>query len=96
MTLEGEYYVPCFARYYIFLTVAILMTLEGEYYAILLFTPFSNTGRNPHDIGRRILQEEIKVLKSMFPSRNPHDIGRRILLYDSKLAISQQAVSQSS
>jgi len=56
------------------------MTLEGEYYlnnCVLILS--SVVGRNPHDIGRRILlaKASTAILSSL--SRNPHDIGRRIL-----------------
>ena len=56
MTLEGEYYPKTRGICSKGRTVAILMTLEGEYY----ITRFAGcldrrSGRNPHDIGRRIL-----------------------------------------
>jgi len=57
------------------------MTLEGEYYdksrAVICR---KKQGRNPHDIGRRILPIFLNWVHSAFLSRNPHDIGRRILL----------------
>jgi len=61
MTLEGEYYTSDVVKPKADALVAILMTLEGEYY------PKSPKGlvsvlysRNPHDIGRRILQRPQK------------------------------------
>ncbi len=56
------------------------MTLEGEYYMLAPILMQTVQGRNPHDIGRRILRllPPAEVFKM---SRNPHDIGRRILQY---------------
>jgi len=57
MTLEGEYY-SIFLEYRLkYVEVAILMTLEGEYYEAKITEMTSKIGRNPHDIGRRILPE---------------------------------------
>ncbi len=61
MTLEGEYY----SIHAVFGTaakrVAILMTLEGEYYSQRRHKNAFLKGRNPHDIGRRILQKTSKM-----------------------------------
>jgi len=59
--------------------VAILMTLEGEYYKELGIESTTPAGRNPHDIGRRILHTYKNSTLYMRRGRNPHDIGRRIL-----------------
>jgi len=57
MTLEGEYYWAGTIPFSCLKTVAILMTLEGEYYTTRKVTYRKLfESRNPHDIGRRILQ----------------------------------------
>ncbi len=55
MTLEGEYYLQ-FSCPLAGIFVAILMTLEGEYYKFICQSIIKKFSRNPHDIGRRILQ----------------------------------------
>jgi len=64
MTLEGEYYAVSTPRQPLGASVAILMTLEGEYYRDFL-TEIANSkmSRNPHDIGRRILQGILIIWK---------------------------------
>ncbi len=55
MTLEGEYYWQRLTCATFRGRVAILMTLEGEYYMQEKTLTVTEFGRNPHDIGRRIL-----------------------------------------
>jgi len=88
MTLEGEYYFEDTTQHGNMPVVAILMTLEGEYYGMCGATPYiTPSSRNPHDIGRRILQKKIKMENFYDLRRNPHDIGRRILQEEKVRAI---------
>jgi len=59
MTLEGEYYSKAYIPPSNVMEVAILMTLEGEYYKMNYFSLRELPGRNPHDIGRRILPHNV-------------------------------------
>jgi len=70
------------------------MTLEGEYYfQNLTKEEIDEVSRNPHDIGRRILQQSLSEAPKGC-RRNPHDIGRRILLdYFYEAALSYQSQS---